>query len=186
MSSSNMEKGTFAGGCFWCVEAAFKQIHGVREAVSGYTGGDTPDPSYREVCSGRTGHAEAVQVTFDPAQIRYEDLLEVFFAIHNPTTRDRQGPDVGSQYRSAIYYHNPEQKKAVEEYIRELEAGTQYEDPIVTEVEPLETFYPAEESHQDYYEKNPNQPYCAVQIPPKLKKVQSRFPELVRTSSDPV
>jgi len=166
------ERATFGGGCFWCVEAAFERVRGVREVVSGYAGGHTEDPSYREVCSGTTGHAEVVQVTYDPDEVSYEELLEVFFAIHDPTTEDRQGPDVGSQYRSAVYYHDERQREAVEEHIEALEASGEY-DGIVTEVDRLDAFYRAEEKHQDYYEKNPNQPYCRAQIPPKLQKLES-------------
>jgi len=164
---------TVAGGCFWCVEAAFKRVKGVESAVSGYCGGHVDDPGYREVCNGSTGHAEAVQVTYDPEKISYEDLLEVFFTIHDPTTEDRQGPDVGSQYRSAVFYHDDEQREAVEHYIDHLENSGEYSG-IVTEVSPLETFYQAEEKHQDYFETNPNQPYCRAQIPPKLEKMEQK------------
>ena len=177
-----MEKqATFAGGCFWCIEAAFERVRGVEETVSGYCGGHTEDPSYREVCSGETGHAEAVQVTYDPDTISYEELLEVFFEIHNPATKDREGPDVGSQYRSGVYYHDDEQRNAVESYIDDLETTGEY-DSIVTEVAPLEEFYRAEEKHQDYYEKNPNQPYCRAQIPPKLQKMRKRHEDKLTES----
>ncbi|MFP4189293.1 MAG: peptide-methionine (S)-S-oxide reductase MsrA [Halobacteriales archaeon] len=172
-----MEKATFAGGCFWCIEAPFKRVEGVDSVTSGYIGGDTENPTYEEVCSGTTGHAEAVRVVYDPDVVTYRELLEVFFALHDPTTRDRQGPDIGSQYRSAVFYHDEEQREEVEAYIEELE-GDVY-DGIVTEVSPAEEFYEAEEYHQDYYEKNPNQPYCCAHIPPKLEKVRERFPELV-------
>jgi len=167
------EQATVAGGCFWCVEAAFERVRGVESVVSGYCGGHTEDPSYREVCNGTTGHAEAVQITYDPDEIGYRDLLEVFFEIHDPTTEDREGPDVGSQYRSGVYYHDETQRETVESYIDELESEGAYGD-IVTEVAPLETFHVAEEKHQDYYEKNPNQPYCRMQIPPKLEKLESK------------
>ena len=172
-----MEKATFAGGCFWCIEAPFKRVEGVESVTSGYMGGETENPTYEEVCSGTTGHAEAVRVIYDPEVVTYRELLEVFFALHDPTTRDREGPDVGSQYRSAVFYHDDEQREAVEGYIEELE-GDVY-DGIVTEVSPTEEFYEAEEYHQDYYESNPNQPYCRAHIPPKLEKVRERFPELV-------
>ena len=172
-----MEKATFAGGCFWCIEAPFKRVEGVESVTSGYIGGETENPTYEEVCSGTTGHAEAVRVVYDPEVVTYRELLEVFFALHDPTTRDREGPDVGSQYRSAVFYHDDEQREAVEEYIKELK-GDVY-DGIVTEVSPAEEFYEAEEYHQDYYESNPNQPYCRAHIPPKLEKVRERFPELV-------
>ncbi|MFB6168762.1 MAG: peptide-methionine (S)-S-oxide reductase MsrA [Haloferacaceae archaeon] len=171
------ETTTLGGGCFWCVEAPLKRIEGVESVVSGYAGGHVEDPSYEEVCSETTGHAEVVRVEFDSDVVRFEELLEVFFAIHDPTTEDRQGPDVGSQYRSAVFYESETQRETVERVITELE-GDVY-DGIVTEVAPLETFYRAEEYHQDYFAKNPNQPYCSVQIPPKLTKVEERFPELV-------
>jgi peptide-methionine (S)-S-oxide reductase len=170
------EQATFGGGCFWCVEAGFERVRGVEGTVSGYAGGHVEGPTYKQVCSGRTGHAEVVQVTYDPEEISYEDLLEVFFSIHDPTTEDRQGPDVGSQYRSAVYYHDEDQRRAVEEYIESLEATGEY-DGIVTEVDRLDTFYRAEEKHQDYYEKHPNQPYCRMQIPPKLEKLQEKHSE---------
>ena len=170
---------TFAGGCFWCVEAAFDELAGVESTVSGYAGGHVDDPTYEAVCSGETGHAEVVQVSYDPDRVSYEDLLSVFFAVHDPTTVDRQGPDRGSQYRSAVFYHDEAQREAVEAFIDELEAEGVYDDPIVTEVEPLDTFWRAEEYHQNYYEKNPNQPYCAVNIPPKLEKVREKFGTLL-------
>lgn len=170
---SMSEKATIAGGCFWCIEAAFERVRGVEDAVSGYCGGNTEHPSYEQVCSGTTGHAEAVQLTYDPDEISYRELLEVFFEIHDPTTKDRQGPDVGSQYRSAVFYHDDDQRATVESYIDELESSGSYEG-IVTEVAPLETFYRAEEKHQDYFKKNPNQPYCQMQIPPKLKKIEAK------------
>lgn len=165
-----MEKATLGGGCFWCIESVYKRLEGVESAVSGYAGGDTEDPSYREVCNGSTGHAEVVQVTFDPEVITYEEILELFFVIHDPTQRNRQGPDVGTQYRSIILFHNEEQRDSSEAIVDELEQSGQYDDPIVTEVQPLETFYRAEEKHQDYYEKHPNQAYCQSMIPPKIKK----------------
>ena len=169
------ETATVGGGCFWCVEAAFKEIDGVREVTSGYAGGDVEDPTYRQVCSGTTGHAEVVQVEYDPDELAYEGVLEVFFTVHDPTTKDREGPDVGPQYRSAVYYHDDTQRETVERFVEELEAEDAYDDPIVTEVAPLDTFYVAEEKHQDYFEKNPNQPYCTVNITPKVKKVREKF-----------
>lgn len=174
---------TFGGGCFWCIEAAFKRVRGVTAIVSGYAGGDTPDPTYREVCNGTTGHAEVVQITYDPAEVSYRDLLEVFFDIHDPTTENREGPDVGSQYRSAVYHHDEDQREAVESYIDDLEETEEY-DNVVTEVAPLDTFYRAEDEHQDYYEKNPDQPYCRMQIPPKLEKVEANHGEKVRPSRE--
>ena len=170
---------TFAGGCFWCVEAAFDELAGVESTVSGYAGGHVDDPSYEAVCSGETGHAEVVQVGYDPDRVSYEDLLAVFFAVHDPTTVDRQGPDRGSQYRSAVFTHDEAQREAVEAFIDELEAEGVYDDPIVTEVEPLDTFWRAAEYHQNYYEKHPDQPYCAVNIPPKLEKVRETFGTLL-------
>jgi len=170
---SETKNATFGGGCFWCVEAAFERVRGVESAVSGYAGGTTEDPSYEAVCRGTTGHAEVVQVTYDPEKISYRDLLEVFFTIHDPTTENRQGPDVGSQYRSIVLTHDEEQREAVEEYVDELESRGEY-DGIVTEVEPLDTFWTAEDKHQDYFAKHPNQPYCQMQIPPKLEKLASK------------
>ena len=170
---------TFAGGCFWCIEAAFDRVRGVEETVSGYCGGHTDDPTYRAVCSGTTGHAEAVQIAYDPDTVSYRELLEVFFEIHDPTTVDREGPDVGSQYRSAVFYHDEDQRETVQSYIEELESSGVY-DGIVTEVSPLETFYLAEEKHQNYFEKNPNQPYCQMQIPPKLEKIQKNHADKVK------
>jgi peptide-methionine (S)-S-oxide reductase len=168
------ELATLGGGCFWCVEAPMKELRGVHEVTSGYAGGHVENPTYEQVCSETTGHAEVVQVEFDPEVISYRELLAVFFAVHDPTTMNRQGPDVGSQYRSAVFYHSDEQREVAESLIEELEREGVY-DEVVTEVDPLETFYEAEEYHQDYYEKNPNQPYCAVQIPPKLEKVREKF-----------
>jgi peptide-methionine (S)-S-oxide reductase len=174
----SQQQATFAGGCFWCIEAAFERVRGVESAVSGYAGGHVDDPGYREVCAGTTGHAEAVQVTYDPETVGYEDLLEVFFTIHDPTTEDREGPDVGSQYRSAVFYHDEDQRVAVEEYVDHLEATGEYEG-IVTEISRLDSFYEAEEKHQDYFEKNPNQPYCQMQIPPKLEKMREKHADKV-------
>ncbi|MDS0478434.1 peptide-methionine (S)-S-oxide reductase MsrA [Natrinema sp. 1APR25-10V2] len=175
-----MERATFGGGCFWCVEAAFEELEGVESVTSGYAGGHTEDPSYRAVCSGKTGHAEVVQIEYDPDEIAYEDLLEVFFTIHDPTTKDREGPDVGSQYRSAIYAHSDEQLETAEAFAAELEAEGLY-DGIVTEIEPLETFYEAEEYHQNYFEKNPNDAYCTMHAAPKVEKVREKFGESVAT-----
>jgi peptide-methionine (S)-S-oxide reductase len=170
---------TLGGGCFWCVEATFKRVSGIEDLVSGYAGGDTPDPTYEEVCAETTGHAEVVQVTFDPDAITLEEILEVFFATHDPTTKNRQGPDVGTQYRSIVLYEDDGQRERVEAFVEA--AADDYDDPIVTEVVPLETFWRAEEYHQDYYAKNPNQPYCMAQIPPKLEKLEAKFADrLVR------
>jgi peptide-methionine (S)-S-oxide reductase len=178
--SEQTERATVAGGCFWCVEAAFKELSGVHSVTSGYCGGETEDPTYEEVCSGTTGHAEAVQITYNPDEIPYEEILEVFFTVHDPTTRNRQGPDVGSQYRSAIFYHDDAQQEIAETFIEKLEASDAY-DAIVTEVASLETFYEAEDHHQDYYEKNPNQSYCVVNVNPKIETVREQFEEKIRT-----
>ncbi len=169
------EVATLAGGCFWCLEAVFQRLRGVEQVVSGYTGGSRPSPSYAEVCSGRTGHAEATQVTFDPRVITFQDLLQVFFSIHDPTTLNRQGADVGTQYRSAIFYGSPEQKAAAEQMIAELSAARLWPAPIVTELTPLGSFYPAEDYHQGYYEHNPDQPYCRVVVAPKVAKLRQHF-----------
>jgi len=173
---------TVAGGCFWCIEAAFKRVRGVERAVSGYCGGHVENPSYRAVCNGTTGHAEAVQLTYDPDRVSYRELLAVFFEIHDPTTSNREGPDVGSQYRSAVYCHNDQQREIAEQYVDELEASGEYSG-IVTEIEPLETFYRAEEKHQDYFETNPNQPYCRAQIPPKLEKIEQKHSDKLADST---
>ncbi|WP_436929128.1 peptide-methionine (S)-S-oxide reductase MsrA [Halosimplex halobium] len=179
------ETATLAGGCFWCIEAAFKEVDGVESVTSGYAGGHTGDPTYKEVCSGSTGHAEVVQVEYDPETIAYEDLLEVFFRIHDPTTEDRQGPDVGSQYRSAVYYHDEEQKETVERFVHNLQGGGDFEsyenDEIVTEIAPLDTFWEAEEHHQDYYDKNPNDRYCQFHAEPKVEKVREQFGDRAAT-----
>ena len=166
---------TLAGGCFWCLEAVFEQLRGVTRVMSGYAGGHVPNPSYEAVCTGTTGHAEVTQVTFDPDQISYRELLGVFFVIHDPTTLDRQGGDAGTQYRSAIFYHDDEQRRSAEELIRELEAEHVFDDAIVTKVEPLQAFYAAEEYHQGYYRRNPNQPYCRAVIAPKVAKLRSKY-----------
>ncbi|MGM0606136.1 MAG: peptide-methionine (S)-S-oxide reductase MsrA [Halobacteriota archaeon] len=178
------ESATFGGGCFWCVEAPFKELAGVSAVTSGYAGGDVEAPTYEQVCTGDTGHAEVVQIEYDPDEIGYADLLEVFFTVHDPTQRNRQGPDVGSQYRSAIFTHDEGQTEMATAFIRELEASGAYDGAIVTEVTPLETFYEAEAYHQDYYEKNPEQAYCSFHIPPKLETVRERFAD--RLKSEPV
>ena len=169
------EQATLAGGCFWCLEAVYDQLRGVENVDSGYAGGRRPNPTYEQVCTGTTGHAEVVQITYDPQQITYRDLLDVFFTIHDPTTLNRQGGDVGTQYRSAIYYHDDEQKRIAEEKIRELEAIKTWDDPIVTEVKPLAEFYPAEAYHKDYFERNPTQGYCNAVIAPKVSKARKQF-----------
>ncbi|MCS7040279.1 MAG: peptide-methionine (S)-S-oxide reductase MsrA [Caldilineales bacterium] len=169
------EVATLGGGCFWCLEAVFDELQGVEDVVSGYAGGHVPNPSYEAVCTGRTGHAEVVQITFDPDIISYRDLLHVFFSIHDPTTRNRQGADVGPQYRSVIFYHSPEQKAVAEEVIAGLDAAGIWGRPIVTEVVPFRAFYPAEEYHQEYYRRNPFQGYCQVVIAPKVAKFRKQF-----------
>ncbi len=170
-----MERVTLGGGCFWCIEAAFKTLDGVAEATSGYAGGHVEDPTYRAVCSGSTGHAEVVQLTYDPSVVSYETILEVFFTVHDPTQVDRQGPDIGSQYRSAIYTHTDDQYEQTMAFIDALEAEGVYDEPIVTDVEPLDTFYEAEPYHQDYFEKNPSNAYCRMHAAPKVEKVRSMF-----------
>jgi peptide-methionine (S)-S-oxide reductase len=165
---------TLAGGCFWCLEAVYDQLEGVLDVQSGYAGGHVENPSYREVCSGTTGHAEVVQIAFDPGRIAFRDLLDVFFTIHDPTTLNRQGDDDGTQYRSAIYYHTPEQKATAEEAIAALEARKVWDHPIVTEVTPAPTFYPAEDYHQGYFENNPYQPYCRIVVAPKVAKFRKQ------------
>jgi len=171
------EQAILAGGCFWCLDAVFRQLRGVELVESGYAGGTVPNPTYRHVCTGETGHAEAVRITFDPNVISYRDLLGVYFTVHDPTTLNRQGGDVGTQYRSAVYYVNDAQRQAARDVMDELTKEKVWDDPIVTELEPAPTFYPAEEYHQDYYENNTQQPYCAVVIAPKVAKVRKKYLE---------
>ena len=171
---------TLAGGCFWCLEAVFEQLKGVKKVESGYSGGHVPNPSYEAVCTGTTGHAEVTQVTFDPDVISFRDLLGVFFSIHDPTTPDRQGGDVGTQYRSAIFYHDDEQRRDAEDLVRELEAEHVFDESIVTSIEPLKAFYAAEEYHREYYRRNPNQPYCRAVIAPKVAKLRSKYLEKLK------
>lgn len=172
---NDFQKATLAGGCFWCLEAVFDELKGVVSVESGYAGGHVENPSYRAVCTGTTGHAEVVQVTFDPAMLSFADLLRVFFTIHDPTTMNRQGGDVGTQYRSAIFHHDEDQKRVAEEVIREIQAAKVWDDPIVTEVAPFDRFYMAEDYHQEYYANNANQPYCRVVIQPKVAKFRKHF-----------
>ena len=174
-TSPQREIATLAGGCFWCLEAAFQDLKGVERVQSGYAGGRVANPSYEQVCTGTTGHAEVVQITFDPQVVSFDDLLHVFFTIHDPTTLNRQGVDVGTQYRSAIFYHTPDQKAAAERVMAELQSEHVWDDPIVTELKPLEAFYPAEEYHRDYYRRNPTQGYCSAVIAPKVAKVRKLF-----------
>ncbi len=180
MQNERRALATLGGGCFWCLEAAFNQLRGVHGVQSGYAGGSHPAPTYRLVCSGTTGHAEVVQVTFDPDVISYRDLLDVFFTIHDPTTPDRQGADVGTQYRSIILYHSPEQKADAELAIRAFGAQGIWSDPIVTQIAPLDVFHPAEPEHDRYYENNPDQPYCRIVVAPKVAKVRKHFLEKLR------
>jgi peptide-methionine (S)-S-oxide reductase len=174
-SVRNHEVATLAGGCFWCLEAVYDDLTGVISVESGYMGGHTADPSYEQVCGGDTGHAEVVQITFDPALVSFQDILQVFFVIHDPTTLDRQGNDVGTQYRSAIFYHTPQQKAVAEEVIKNISRAKLYGDPIVTEVQPPTAFHVAEGYHQEYYARNPSQPYCQVVVAPKVAKFRKHF-----------
>lgn len=173
--STSLETATFAAGCFWCSEALFERVQGVEKVVSGYAGGTVANPTYQQVCTGQTGHAEAVQITFDPTKISYADLLEIFWKTHDPTTLNQQGPDHGTQYRSAIFYHNEQQKKTAEDYKRQLDESKVFKKPIVTEITAFTNFYPAEQYHQDYYELNPRERYCKAYISPKIKKFNQMF-----------
>jgi peptide-methionine (S)-S-oxide reductase len=173
--AASLEVATLAGGCFWCLEAVFREVAGVEKVVSGYTGGDAADPTYEQVCSGKTGHAEAVKVSFDPLKISYREILEIFFSIHDPTTLNRQGADVGTQYRSAIFYHSDQQKAIAEELIAELNTAHLWKKPIVTQIVPLHTFYPAEDYHQGYFSRHPEQGYCQMVISPKLNKFRRQW-----------
>ena len=174
-STGKSEVATLAGGCFWCLEAVYNELRGVEKVVSGYSGGRVANPTYEEVCTGRTGHAESIQIKFDPQVITYKELLEVFFTIHDPTTLNRQGADVGTQYRSAIFYHSPEQKAVAEKVMAEIREQKIWDKPIVTELTKLDAFYPAEDYHQRYYERNPNQGYCRMVIQPKVIKFRRHF-----------
>ena len=176
--NTNFETVTLAGGCFWCLEAVYDEVKGVLSVESGYANGHVKNPSYRAVCNGDTGHAEVVQIKFDPSVITFRDLLNIFFVIHDPTTLNRQGADAGTQYRSGIYYHTTQQKEIAEQTIRELEAQKVWGNPIVTEVEPIKDFYIAEDYHQEYFANNPNQPYCMAVVAPKVSKFRKHFLEL--------
>jgi peptide-methionine (S)-S-oxide reductase len=181
--TSREEIATLAGGCFWCLEAVYADLEGVLRVESGYAGGTVPNPSYQQVCTGTTGHAEVVQVTFDPRVLSYRDLLEVFFNIHDPTTLNRQGNDIGTQYRSAIYYHSPQQKAVAEQTIRELSEARRWANPIVTEVAPFTAFYKAEPYHQEYFAHNPFQPYCQAVVGPKVAKFRKQYRERLRKTA---
>jgi methionine-S-sulfoxide reductase len=182
MSDQNTEKATFGAGCFWCTEAVFQQLRGVESAQSGYSGGDAPDPTYEQVCSGRTGHAEVIQITYDPTAISFDELLKVFWQTHDPTTPNRQGHDVGTQYRSAIFYHTEAQRQTAEAYKQQLDASGTFGAPIVTEITPFKSFYPAEGYHQQYFQSNPDQQYCALVIRPKVEKFRKEFSGILKSS----
>jgi peptide-methionine (S)-S-oxide reductase len=182
VSSSKKEVITLGGGCFWCVDAVFTDINGVEQVVSGYSGGRGANPTYEDVCTGATGHAEVVQVTFDPDVVSLRELLKVFFTLHDPTTKDRQGNDVGTQYRSIVLYRDEAQKAAAEDVIKEIDASDVWDAKAVTELKPFEAFYPAEDYHQDYYRKNPLQPYCLFVIRPKVSKLRKKYLEMLKAS----
>ena len=177
------EVATFGSGCFWCSEAVFSELNGVTQVESGYSGGKVADPTYEQVCTDRTGHAEVAQVAFDPSRVSYRELLEVFFSTHDPTTRNRQGADVGTQYRSVIFFHDEAQRKAAEEMIAELTRDKAFRNPIVTEIEPFKVFYPAEDYHHEYYRRNPGQGYCQAVISPKLAKFRAHFKSKLKSQS---
>jgi peptide-methionine (S)-S-oxide reductase len=181
MNDPRSKSAVFGGGCFWCTEAVFDELHGVESVMSGYAGGSTKNPTYEEVCGGRTGHAEVIKIDFDPGEIAFKDLLTVFFATHDPTTLNRQGNDVGTQYRSAIFYADEEQKREAEAFIKELNDSKAFGKPVVTTLEPLGEFYEAEDYHQKYYANNPYQPYCQYMIPPKLNKLHKQFSALLKS-----
>jgi len=176
----NTQIATLAGGCFWCLEAVFDEVKGVRSVESGYAGGHVDNPDYKAVCTGTTGHAEVVRIAFDPEVVSYKDLLNVFFGIHNPTTLNRQGADVGTQYRSAIFYHNAEQKQIAEEVIKDIEAQKIWDNPIVTTLEKMEQFYIAEDYHQEYFANNPFQPYCSAVVRPKVVKFRKQYMDMLK------
>lgn len=181
MSSSQRDTATLAGGCFWCIEAVYQLLDGVELVESGYSNGKVKDPSYKEVCSGTTGHAEVCRITFDPSVVTYEEILQVFFASHDPTTLNKQGNDVGTQYRSAIFFHDAEQERIAKEYVAQLTASKTWPDPIVTEIAPADTFYKAEDYHQNYYAQNGSQPYCAFVVRPKVEKFMKQFKAKMKT-----
>jgi peptide-methionine (S)-S-oxide reductase len=178
-----MELATFGAGCFWCVEAVFQDLQGVQKVVSGYSNGRIANPTYREVCSGLTGHAEVIQITYDPKVISFEELLEVFWKTHDPTTLNRQGNDTGTQYRSGVYYHNDEQRRLAEEYKQKLNDAHAFDKPIVTEIEPLKSFYPAEDYHQNYFKQNGHEPYCQFVARPKVEKVRALFGDKLKKAT---
>ena len=177
MTDNKLAVATIGGGCFWCIEAVFKPLKGIKTLVSGYAGGAIPNPTYRQVCNGDTGHAEVVQITFDPSEITFKEMIEIFMVMHDPTTLNRQGGDIGTQYRSTIMYHDDAQKQVAEEVIASFTSDKVFDDPIVTEIVPLDVFYPAEDYHQDYYANNSSQPYCAAVIAPKVAKLRKKYAE---------
>lgn len=179
--NDNLKVATFAGGCFWCTEAVFLRLEGLEKVISGYTGGQIKNPAYKEICTGRTGHAEAIQVFYDETIISYKELLEIFFATHDPTTINRQGNDVGTQYRSSIFYHNDMQKREAKDFVSFLNKERVFDSSIVTEIVPSEVFYPAEDAHQNYYNLNSEQPYCQFVINPKLKKLTTTYSNKLKT-----
>lgn len=183
MENKNIETATLGAGCFWCVEAVFDDLQGVVDVVSGYSGGHTKNPTYREVCSETTGHAEVVQIKFDPNVISYRDILRVFFTVHDPTTLNRQGADIGTSYRSAIFYHTPEQEQTAREVIKEVSEAGLYPNPIVTEVTPASEFYSAEDYHQEYFANNPTQGYCAAVVAPKVAKFRQKFANRLKSAA---
>jgi len=178
--AQNFEKATLGGGCFWCTEAVYLQLNGVIDVKPGYSGGHIKNPSYKEVCTGRTGHAEVVQITYNPKEVSFSEILEVFFMTHDPTTLNRQGNDVGTQYRSAVFFHNEEQKTIAEKIVQEFENEKVYNDPIVTEITPFDKFYLAEDYHINYFERNKNQPYCQFVVAPKVEKFQKIFKDKLK------
>lgn len=178
--SAPWEVATLAGGCFWCIEAVFREVDGVKNVISGYTGGTIANPTYYQVCTGETGHAEAIQVTFDPVKISYREILEIFFSVHDPTTLNRQGTDTGTQYRSAIFYHNEQQKAIAEELVAKLDKAHLWKKPIVTQIAPLDKFYPAEDYHQEYFSRYPEQAYCRIVISPKVDKFRKQWAKRIK------
>lgn len=180
VTDQKTDTATFGGGCYWCVEAVYAELNGVKSVTSGFSGGQRENPTYEQVCSGATGHAEVVEIVYDPSVISYDELLEVFWTVHDPTTLNRQGADVGTQYRSVIFYHNDEQKRLAEKYKKELDASGAWDSPIVTEITPFKAFYSAEKYHQDYYKNNPNQPYCSFVIQPKVEKFRKVFKDKLK------
>ncbi len=179
-TNQNLQEATFGAGCFWCVEAVFEELKGVKSVEAGYAGGHVKNPSYKEVCTGNTGHAEVARIVYDPEVITFEDLLQVFWHSHDPTTKNRQGADVGTQYRSVIFYHNDEQKESAERLLQEIDGSDLWQDPIVTDIEPLSNYYPAEDYHQNYFEKHKNGGYCQTVIAPKIKKLHQNFGHLIQ------